>query len=844
MVKDKVLFLEKWYSEVGCFCNGANANEAWVRVVGLHLHIWSREVFKLIGDDCGGLIVVNENTNSMAKLQWPRILVKVVVPTGSLLGEGVSIDEDEAGGKPCAACSGSVLEKEFQSKEQTGVQVVSPFGSFSKSAIGLEELKIGHVLWEAHNKTGFGEVSHEIAHVEAPLQGMESKPRPIILKGCLIGCEERPFLLKGSLVGCKELFGMAFGPGVVGLKRDRALYLLWATRDLESLTVNVKVKITNEALVAEASRYDSFLFVFGRDQDIFSSTPSSGYDRALVVGEFSGLGEVDVVEGVGFQAPLSAVFIDGNPWEMEVPGSRWDDSCLAKFNKSLGFTTEGVEWEILKLLLSLKNRRDQGKKKGTLGTTRGAVGGMVVFWDNRVLELVGMEGSFVGFGMTRGALKEILILSDFQMNVEDEEDVSFNEKILGGPFQWGGAVYSFQASVWSLSHSIGWERDKLKALKAILKFWNKDVFGKVWVNKRLALDKVAFWDSQEKCSLSMDELETRKEAKRIIRNELLWRRFLGDKNQEKCDLGDWHPPLDGLDFDRIDVEEAAILDEVFIEEEVFSALSDLNGDKTLNLDGFSLSFWQFCWDFVKYKVMGFLKEFPEQSRFIGWISWCISTAMFSVLTNGTPARFFNSSRGPRQGDPLSPYLFVIDIEALSRLIFRAVRGERYLSGCRINGISGNGVLVSHLLFADDTLVFCEASQDQMVYLSCLLMWFEVISVGRLPTSYLGLSLGTHHKSVAIWDGVEVRFRKRLAMWKRQLISKGERITLIRSTLSKAWLVELWDSSGEDGVWSLRFFKPFNDWEVERLLLTIREGGLILIWKIECYGKRLRMRFLS
>ena len=60
-----------------------------------------------------------------------------MVPAGSLLGEEVSIDEDEAGGKPCAACSGSVLEKEFQSKEQTRIQVVSPFGSFSKSAIGL-----------------------------------------------------------------------------------------------------------------------------------------------------------------------------------------------------------------------------------------------------------------------------------------------------------------------------------------------------------------------------------------------------------------------------------------------------------------------------------------------------------------------------------------------------------------------------------------------------------------------------------------------------------------------------------------------------------------------------------
>ena len=61
-------------------------------------------------------------------------------------------------------------------------------------------------------------------------------------------------------------------------------------------------------------------------------------------------------------------------------------------------------------------------------------------------------------------------------------------------------------------------------------------------------------------------------------------------------------------------------------------------------------------------------------KWIGWISWCISTATFSVLINGTPAGFFNSSRGLRQGDPLSPYLFVIGMEALSRLIFRAVRG--------------------------------------------------------------------------------------------------------------------------------------------------------------------------
>ncbi|RVW65263.1 Transcription initiation factor TFIID subunit 5 [Vitis vinifera] len=69
----------------------------------------------------------------------------------------------------------------------------------------------------------------------------------------------------------------------------------------------------------------------------------------------------------------------------------------------------------------------------------------------------------------------------------------------------------------------------------------------------------------------------------------------------------------------------------------------------------------------------------------------------------------------------------------------------------------------------------------------ILSSLHLSKVGRLPTSYLGIPLGTNHKSVAIWDGVEERFRKRLAMWKRQFISKGGRITLIRSTLSRGAL---------------------------------------------------------
>ena len=56
-------------------------------------------------------------------------------------------------------------------------------------------------------------------------------------------------------------------------------------------------------------------------------------------------------------------------------------------------------------------------------------------------------------------------------------------------------------------------------------------------------------------------------------------------------------------------------------------------------------------------------------------------------------------------------------------------------------------------------------------------------IGSFPSSYLGLPLGAPHKAIGVWNSVEERFRKRLASWKMQYISKGGRITLIRSTLS-------------------------------------------------------------
>lgn len=100
-----------------------------------------------------------------------------------------------------------------------------------------------------------------------------------------------------------------------------------------------------------------------------------------------------------------------------------------------------------------------------------------------------------------------------------------------------------------------------------------------------------------------------------------------------------------------------------------------------------------------------LKHFGFSSRWTNWIKECLSSVSYSVLLNGSPHGFIVPSRGLRQGDPLSPFLFVIGMEILSRLLDKAQSLSLVKGFC----LSRAGPPTTYLLYADDLLIFGEAS---------------------------------------------------------------------------------------------------------------------------------------
>jgi hypothetical protein len=122
------------------------------------------------------------------------------------------------------------------------------------------------------------------------------------------------------------------------------------------------------------------------------------------------------------------------------------------------------------------------------------------------------------------------------------------------------------------------------------------------------------------------------------------------------------------------------------------------------------------WPFLEamMRAMGF------EQKWIALIMTCVKRVSYSVLVNGAPFGKIWPSRGLRQGDLLSPYLFLIVAKGLSSLLTKAELDTR-ISGVPI--LAG-GHKVSHLLFADDSLLFCRDTEEEWENFSQVLNLYE------------------------------------------------------------------------------------------------------------------------
>ncbi|XP_016199025.1 uncharacterized protein LOC107639987 [Arachis ipaensis] len=101
---------------------------------------------------------------------------------------------------------------------------------------------------------------------------------------------------------------------------------------------------------------------------------------------------------------------------------------------------------------------------------------------------------------------------------------------------------------------------------------------------------------------------------------------------------------------------------------------------------------------------------------------CVSTTSMSVLINGLPIKPFKMERDLRQGDPLSPFLFVLVVDVLHRMIGVAVRNGRIAPLL----VGRDNIELSHLQFADDTVLFCPPEEETIKNYKRLLRSFEVM----------------------------------------------------------------------------------------------------------------------
>lgn len=198
-------------------------------------------------------------------------------------------------------------------------------------------------------------------------------------------------------------------------------------------------------------------------------------------------------------------------------------------------------------------------------------------------------------------------------------------------------------------------------------------------------------------------------------------------------------------------------------------------------------------------------------KWIGWIEACISTVTYQVLINGKRTRTIRPTRGLRQGDPLSPYLFILVVDVLSNMMEEQVAARNILGIRPKNGCPE----IHHIFFADDSLFFikggvekarnlkrvldtyCEHS-GQLVNYSKSSIYFSptvdeglkneisgVFGVQRRadPGSYLGLPTQWGRSKKEALGYLRERIRDKIQSWRNRLLNQAGKEVLMKAVVT-------------------------------------------------------------
>ena len=212
--------------------------------------------------------------------------------------------------------------------------------------------------------------------------------------------------------------------------------------------------------------------------------------------------------------------------------------------------------------------------------------------------------------------------------------------------------------------------------------------------------------------------------------------------------------------------------------------------------------WEFLSDYLRHRV--FCEDWCK------WIKVVVTSGTLSVKVNDVIGSYFQSGKGVRQGDPLSPLLFNLVADALAKIIQQAQRNG-LIQGL-IPEYVENGIAI--LQYADDTILCLQDEDDSAQNMKPLLYLFEQMSglkinfdkseviiisqderktlryaelfncsTGQWPLKYLGVPVCGSRLHIKDWLQLDEKLHKRLGGWKGNSLSFGGRLTLLNACLS-------------------------------------------------------------